>query len=145
VYVRHVATLMRASVIVDDEPFVESGLHLLDRFEPGPAPLDAEMFVEHSAMKAFDDAVGLRPSDFGRLVLDLFELQEELVRMLVRPAAEFAPIVREHRLDHGLMGLEGRDDVAVERGGSVCLNSFVPNVKWFPALFMPRWKLSAAR
>lgn len=33
-----------------------------------------------------------------------------------------------------------RDD----RGGSVCLNSFMPIAKWFPALFMPRVELSAA-
>ena len=30
------------------------------------------------------------------------------------------------------------------RGGSVCLNSFLPIGKWFPALFMPRGELSAA-
>lgn len=34
--------------------------------------------------------------------------------------------------------------VARLRAGSVCLNSFVPIVKWFPALFMPRGELSAA-
>jgi hypothetical protein len=32
----------------------------------------------------------------------------------------------------------------VRRGGSVCLNSFMPIAKWFPALFMPRVELSAA-
>jgi len=33
---------------------------------------------------------------------------------------------------------------ARDRGGSVCLNSFLPISKWFPALFMPRGELSAA-
>jgi len=35
-------------------------------------------------------------------------------------------------------------DVLAKRGGSVCLNSFLPISKWFPALFMPRGELSAA-
>jgi len=38
----------------------------------------------------------------------------------------------------------GKRFVAANRGGSVCLNSFMPIAKWFPALFMPRVELSAA-
>lgn len=37
-----------------------------------------------------------------------------------------------------------RVDKSLNRAGSVCLNSFVPIVKWFPALFMPRGEMSAA-
>lgn len=87
------ATLMRSLGIVDDEIAVENSLHLGDGFEPGPAALDTEVFVEKGAMEPLDDAVGLRTFDPGCLVLDVLELKEELVRMAIGSAAELAAIV----------------------------------------------------
>jgi hypothetical protein len=52
------------------------------------------VFIQQRAVQTFDDAVRLRPAHLGRTVLDLFELQEEFVRVLVRPAAELASIAR---------------------------------------------------
>ena len=86
---------MRAFGVVGDEPVVEHLLHLFDGLEPGSAALDAEVFVEHGAVEALDDAVRLRSPDLGGVVFDLLKLQEQLVRMPVGPAAEFAAIVGE--------------------------------------------------
>lgn len=114
--------------VVADGPVVEDGLHFLDRLEPCPAAFDAEVLVKHGAVEALDDAVGLRAADLGRAVLDLLELEEELVRMLVWPFAEFPSIVRQHHLDPGIMGLEGRDNVVVEdmNGGDRQLGRIEP-------------------
>ena len=119
---------MGALGVVGDEPVVEDGLHFLDRFEPCPAAFDAEVLVKHGAVEALDDAVGLGAADLGRAVLDLLELQEKLVKMLVWPAAEFPSTVRQHRLDPGIMDLEGRDDVVVEdmNGGDRQLGRIEP-------------------
>lgn len=43
-----------------------------------------------------------------------------------------------------IVGGESGKSARPIRGGSVCLNSFMPIAKWFPALFMPRVELSAA-
>ena len=48
-------------------------------------------------------------------MLDLLELEEELVGMLVRPAAELAAVVAQDRGDPGLVLLEGRQHVGVEQ------------------------------
>jgi hypothetical protein len=124
----HVPTLVGSFGVVADEPVIEDGLHFLDRLEPCPAAFDAEVLVKHGAVEALDDAVGLRAADLGRAVLDLLKLKEELVRMQVGPAAEFPSIVAEHRLDPGVMGLEGRDDVVVEdmNGGDRQLGRIEP-------------------
>ena len=79
----HAAALMRSLSIVLDKVVVEDGLHLVEGLEPSAAALDAEMLVEKSAVQALDDAIGLRPVDPGPLVLDVFELQEQLVGMAV--------------------------------------------------------------
>ena len=51
------------------------------------------MLVEQGPVEAFDEAVGLGPSDARRAMLDVFKLQEELVGVTVRATAEFPPIV----------------------------------------------------
>jgi len=106
---------MRSLGIVVDEVLVEDALHLLDGLEPGAAALDAEMFVEEGAVQAFNDAVGLRPADPGSLVLDAFELQEELVGVAILATAEFAAIVGEHRVDPGRVRLKDRQHIIVEQ------------------------------
>ena len=51
--------------------FIEHGLHLLDGLEPGAPTFAAEVLVEHGAMEALDDAVGLGALDAGGVVVDL--------------------------------------------------------------------------
>ena len=43
-----------------------------------------------------------------------------------------------------VVNVQANAATTILRGGSVCLNSFLPISKWFPALFMPRGELSAA-
>ena len=93
---------------------VEIDLHLREVFIPGFAALDAEVFIEEGAVEALKIAVGLRPSDLGGAVLDAFELEEELVGVLVGPAAELASVVGEDGFDGDLVGLEEGQDVVVE-------------------------------
>jgi hypothetical protein len=95
----HVLALVGALGVVGDEPFVEDDLHLVDGFEPSPPAFDAEVLVEHRAVEALDDAVGLRSPDLGRPVLNLLKLQEEFVRVLVRQATELAPVVGQNDVD----------------------------------------------
>ena len=106
---------MRPALIVADEIVVENNLHFVDGLEPGAAPFDAEVLVKQRSMQPFDDAVGLRALDPGGAVLDLFELQKQLVGMLIGPAAELAAVVGEHGVDLGVVLLEGRNDIAVHQ------------------------------
>src|SRR5262249_3630177 len=83
----HAAPLGGATLIVAQKMGVENRLHLLDGFEPGAASLDPEVLVEQRAVQPLDDTVRLRALDPGGAVLDVLELQKQLVRMLVGPAA----------------------------------------------------------
>jgi len=102
-------------VVVADHVDIEHGLHLLDRLEPGLTSLHAEVLIQQSAVQPLDNAVGLGPTDPGPLVLDAFELEEQLVWMLVWAAAEFAAIVAQHCLNVCVMLLEGGQHVVVEQ------------------------------
>jgi len=106
--------LDEGGLVVAVEEGVEIDLHLREVFIPGFAALDAEVFIEEGAVEAFEIAVGLRPADLGGAVLDAFELEEELVGVLVRPAAELAAVVGEDGFDRDLVGFEERQDVVVE-------------------------------
>ena len=66
-------------------------------------------------MQPFNDPVRLRPADARALMHDAFELQEQLVGMLVLAAAELAAVIAEHGIDSGAMLLEGGQHVAVEQ------------------------------
>ena len=59
------------------------------------------MLVEKGAVQALDDAVGLRTTDAGSLVLDAFQLAAEFVAIAVVAAAELTAIVAEHGVDPG--------------------------------------------
>ena len=50
----------------------------------------------------------LRPVNFGHPMLDAFELQEKLIGIAVRPAAELTAVVREVGRDPRVVGLEVR-------------------------------------
>lgn len=65
-------------------------------------------------MKPLDEAVALRAPDFGGAMLDVFELQKELIRMVVGPATELASVVAEHGFDAGLVLLEERQYIGVQ-------------------------------
>lgn len=65
-------------------------------------------------MQPFDEAVALRLSDLGSVVLDLFELKEQLIRMLVFSAAELSAVVAEYRADFGVVRLEEGQHVIIE-------------------------------
>ncbi len=110
----HAAALVRALEVVGVEEGVDGGLKLVDVFKPGLAALDAEAFVQEGSMETFKKAVALRAPDLGGFVLDVFELQEELVRVLVWAATEFAAIVGEDGLDGEAVLLKERQDVIVE-------------------------------
>ena len=70
---------MRSSLIVFDDPSVEIGLQLVDH----PVDLLAEShpieLIQHGAMEALADAVGLRALGLGAAVIDVLDRQVELV------------------------------------------------------------------
>ena len=86
------AALVGTFRVVAGEVVVENHLHFFDGLEPGAPAFDPELLVEQGAMDALGDIVGLRPLGPRSPVLDLFELQEKLVRVLVGAAAVFAAI-----------------------------------------------------
>ena len=89
----HAASLMRPLAVVAQEEGIESGLHLGDGLVPDGPALDPQMLVEQRAVQSFHDPVALRPADPGGLVGDAFQLEEQLVGVLIGPAAELAAIV----------------------------------------------------
>lgn len=109
----HPAALVGTVVVVGREEDVEIGLELGKILVPGLAALDAEVLVEQGAVEAFEVAVALRAADPGGAVSDAFELEEELVGVLVGPAAEFAAVVGKDGFDGGLVFLEEGQDVVV--------------------------------
>lgn len=64
-------------------------------------------------MEPLDDAVRLRPLHARGAMDDVFELQEEFVRMAVFAAAEFSAVVGKNGLDFRAMRLEVGKHVAV--------------------------------
>ena len=78
--------------IIGDKISVENDLHLVDGFEPCLATFDTEVLVEKRAMQALDNTVGLGPFDPGGAVLNVFELQEQFVRVMVGAPAELTAI-----------------------------------------------------
>ncbi len=104
----HVASLVRAFMVVVPEIVVQIGLHLLDRFVPLGASHDPEMLVQQGLVKPFDEPVALGPPDLGGTMLDLFKLQEQLVGMVVRPATEFPAVVAQDGVDPGVVLLKER-------------------------------------
>ena len=66
-------------------------------------------------MQPLHDAVGLRPADPVALIFDAFQLQEQLIRMLVLTAAELAAIVAQDGHAPGVILLEGWQHIVVEQ------------------------------
>lgn len=110
----HVATLMGPFMVVVVQVGIEILLHLLDRLVPGFASFDSEVLVQQGSVQTLNKAVVLRPANFGGSMLDAFELQKQLVGMLIRPTAVLPAIVRENGCDCGIVLLEERQDVFIE-------------------------------
>ena len=110
----HAAAAVGLTGVVGLKIRIQVLLHLLDGLVPGGPPLDAEMLFEERAVEALDEAVGLGPPHLGRAVLDVLQLQEELVGMLVRPAAVLAPVVAQDRLHLDAVLLEEGQHVVVQ-------------------------------
>jgi hypothetical protein len=73
------------------------------------------MLIEKRAMPTLDNAVRLRPVNPGSLVLDVFELQKQLVRMTVFATAEFTAVVGEQSIDFGSVRFKGRQHIIVDQ------------------------------
>src|ERR1700758_5735942 len=73
------AALMRPVLIVFEEPSIEIGLQLVDRPIDPFSERDPIEFIEHGAMKALADAVGLRALGLGAAVIDVLDREIELV------------------------------------------------------------------
>lgn len=110
----HVAALMRTLVVVMVQVLVQVLLHFGHRFVELLAPLDAEVLVQECAVEAFHKAVALGPAHPGGAVLDAFELQEQLIRVDIRPAAILAAVVAEDGLNWGLVLFEEGQDIQVQ-------------------------------
>jgi hypothetical protein len=80
---------VRALVVVVVQPGVEVGLERLDALVEPAAHGRPEEFLQHRAVEALDEAVGLGRADLGLSVPDVVERQVELVGMALG-AAELA-------------------------------------------------------
>lgn len=110
----HVVALVRALGVVVLEVAVEIHLHSLDRLVSRRPADDAEVFVEHRPVEAFDEAVAQGTPHTGGRVFDLLELQEEFVGMRVLSAAELPPIVRQDGRDRKAVNVEEREHGVVQ-------------------------------
>ena len=64
------------------------------------------MVLKQGSVEPFHKPIALRPADLGGAVLDLLQLQEQLIGVSTRPAAELSAMIGEHGLNPGLMPLE---------------------------------------
>lgn len=110
----HASTLVRPFLVVELQVDVKVGLHLFDGLVPLLPAFDAEVLVEQRAVQAFDEAVTLRPAYACGAVLDLLQLQEQLIGVLVFPAAVLAAVVGQHGVDAGIVLLEEGQHVVVQ-------------------------------
>src|SRR5512146_1835442 len=72
------------------------------------------MLIQQGSVQPFDKAVALWSPDLRGPVLDLFQLQEEFVRMVVGPTAKLPAIVREDGGDAGIMFFKEWQHIFVE-------------------------------
>ena len=111
----HVAALVGALLVVLDQVSIQVLLHQVNGLIPGLAAHDAEVFVQDGPVQSLHEAVGLGALHLRGAVLDAFQLQEELVGMAIRPAAEFTAVVGQDGLDGGPVLFESRQDMVVEQ------------------------------
>lgn len=108
-------SLVGACEVVAGEEAVEIGLDLNRILVPGGSSVDAEALIEQRTVHPLDKSVGSRRAHLGRAVLNVFESQQQLVRVLFRSTAKLASIIGEHGSDLDSEGLvEGQDPVVEE-------------------------------
>lgn len=91
--------------VVVGEEAVEVVLDLVDPLVPGGTARDPEALLEQGAVHSLDEAVGPGRADLRGAVLDVFEGQEQLVGVLLRPAAELPAVVGQDRAHGRAQGL----------------------------------------
>jgi hypothetical protein len=85
--------------VVSDEVSIEVGLHFFDNLVSLLAVHESNVLVEQGA------------------VLDVLELEEQIVSVPIRPAAELAVVVARGRGGPGLVLLDGREHVSAFNAG----------------------------
>ena len=83
---------MGPALVVVDEPGIEIGLQLVNRAIDLLAERHPIEFVEHGAMEALADTVGLRALGLGAGVVDVLDRQVELV-FVALVAAKLGPAI----------------------------------------------------
>src|SRR5271167_56622 len=86
---------MRPSFIVFGDPSIKVGLQIVDRAVDLLAERHPVELVEHGAMEALADAVGLRAVGLGATVVDILDRQIKLV-FVALAAAKLGAAVGEH-------------------------------------------------
>ncbi|OGR36406.1 MAG: hypothetical protein A2091_06035 [Desulfuromonadales bacterium GWD2_61_12] len=105
---------MGSLVIVVMQVCIQILLHLVDGLIPNLPPLDTEVLVQQGSVQALDKTVALWSADLGGAMLDPFELQEELVGMLVGASTKLATVVRQNRCNAGPMLVKEGEHVFVQ-------------------------------
>src|SRR5215831_6501337 len=89
------AALMGPLLIVLGDPRIKIGLQLVDRAIDLFAKRHPIEFVEHGAMKALANAIGLRALGLGAAVIDVLNGKVELV-FVALGAAKFGAAIGQH-------------------------------------------------
>lgn len=105
---------MRTFVVVVPEILLQICLHLFDCLVPGCTALNPEVLVKKGPVQSLNKAVALRPPNLRGAMFDALQLQEELVRVLVGPAAELATVIAEDGGDPRFMLLEEGQNILVQ-------------------------------
>ncbi len=92
--------LMGTLQIVVGHEGVQVALHLQDGYVPVLRAFDAKAFIDEGAVHMLDKAVGVRSAHAGNAMLDVFDREQQFVRMRVELAAELTLVVGENGL-HG--------------------------------------------
>lgn len=109
---------MAALEVVVGEEAVGIGLNLVDALVSGGPPSDAEALLDEGPVHPLDEAVGLGRAHLRRAVLDVLEGEQQLVGMLLRPAAELQAVVgQDSAHGHAQSLVEGQDAIPEEIAG----------------------------
>ena len=111
------AALMWALPVVFDGPSIEVDLQFVD----SPIDLLAKghpvELVEHGAMKALADAIGLRALGLGAAVVDVLDCEIELIFVAFAAAKLGAPIGQHARQPDAVLVVERYHPVIEDLGG----------------------------
>jgi hypothetical protein len=111
------SSLMFAFIVVLFEPRIKISLQGVDRLIDFLAEDGAVKLVEHGRVQPLDDSVGLRRPGLGASVVDVFDVQIQLVFMMLGVAAEFRATVRQHAQQRNVEAIEERNDAIIEQIG----------------------------